>query len=735
MGDGASEQTTTHRPSAHSERWSRAFIGLAVASTAFVALHRERESDVFWHLNQGRAVLRYLSRVVPEPSAFPELVRRTPVAAWLWDVLTYLCYRAAGFPALAWLTAACTLLAGLALAFMLRAVRDEAPPAARVLVAGVALACMTSRVRARPELMALLAAPLLIGTLLRFVRAERTRARLWLGLAAALTALGWAQLHGSFLLVPAIGAAILAEPLLRSKRGAERTALLALVFVLLLATLSSTAGANLIAYGLEHGSTDIKLHNAEMHAPVWGSFNPVSSVFGPLYLLMAGLGVVGLCSLGRGVLAELGLALLGVAVVSQSVRFFAVGTLLSAPLALHGVSELTQRARGLRATAVLLGCSVVSSLLLYRVVMRAQESIGPLGTLGVVSSELPMASAKYLARLPEDSRVLSTYDAGGSLGFFLDGRVRTFVDSRTMVLFDDLQFALARDAFRSRGNLQRAARRYGATAVVVRRSDQICAELQAPWVPVVVEPVWTTFVRLPDVQGLRGVAPCGRDWLLPGACDEQGALVSEDLARLRKLQPSPLLDFLDATRAAACQRDLRAASRLLPSAARSEGFERARDRLAAQLAFAQRDGRAGLHALARWAERADLDAWDLLRAALRGGLVSSEQLLPLAQRAVALLDDRTPVFLRELLAELCIDRGELGCARFHGMRAVLGGSPDAHSLLRWLAQHGPDESARRDATEWLQALEAAPSGTRMGMPPHAEDLLDQELPQGGAEVE
>lgn len=684
---------------------ARALLALFALATAFVGLHRAAESDVFWHLFQGRAVLRHMSRVVPEPSAFPELARTTKVAAWLWDVLAYSAQHAAGFAALAWLTAAFALCAALAVIWMLSAIRPPAPGLAHVLAGGLALASMTSRVRARPEVAALLMLPLLIGALYRFTHEASRRVRN--AVLATCVAVLWAQLHGSFLLVLPIGAAVLGPHLLEQRRDAAvRSATLGLALALLVASMSSSSGLHVFGYAAEHAAADIKLHNAEMHAPLWTTFNPLQNVYGPIYActaLIAAFGAV----LARRVPAELALAALGVLVTTQSVRFLTIGTLLSAPLALHGARELLARARGLSLALGCAACCIVPAFAFQRALARAEQNIGPLGRLGLVEHVLPIASARYLARMPAGTRALTQYDAGGSLGFWLDGRVRTFVDSRTMVLFDDLQFALARDAFRTREQLDRTAARYRADAVVVKRSDAICAELSPPWQPVVVEPLWTTFSRAPGAVPLAAVAACGPDYLHADACADAGATLERDIARLRSVQPSALLDFLDATRLAACRHDLDGSAHRLPSQARAEGFEAERDRLAGRLALAGHGPATDLVALGRWAAAGDMRAWDVLQQALLAGKIESAKLLPFARSAVAQLDDRTPATLRELLAELCIDAGDLACAQFHGLRAALAASPHADALLHWLSEHAETEALRQDARAWRTTLQAS----------------------------
>ncbi len=692
----------------------RSLLGMMLLGVAVIGQHRMLESDVFWHLHQGRGVLRALSRVIPEPTAFPELAAHTKVAAWLWDVTAFLTFDVAGYAGLSALVSLCAVLAAVAALWMLRVLAPRAPAAAYLLVAALAVTCITSRARARPEVAAMIMLPLLVGALGRFVRAVEPA---WKHGALALgAAFAWAQLHGSFLLVLPIGAAVLGPALLgttlldhteppRQRDPQRRRALLLLGGGLLLASLSSTQGLGLLAYGSEHASTDIQLHNAEMHPPVWGTFNPLTNTFGPLYVVALGLGIYGALGGARVLLAELGLALIGVAVATQSVRFLATATVLTAPLALHGASRLLDPARSPRwriATLVLAGA--LSLLVFQRAFERAQQTIGPLGLTGIAEHTQPLSAARYLARAPAGTRALTAYDAGGILGFLLDGHARTFVDSRTMVLFDDVQFALARDVFRSRAVLERASRRYHADVIVLPRDGAVCAELGPPWRPVAIDPAWSTFSKLDDGQGLHAIAPCGRDFLLPSACEGERAGVRADLVQLRALRPSPLLDFIEAQSLQRCAHDVTAATRVLPRRESAEGFVVARDLLAAELDLQQSGGRHAVELVGAYAAQGDLAAWGvLLRAAGKGSLKAAD-VLPVARAAVAKFDDRAPPAIRELLAMLCTEVGDAHCAYFHGLRAALEGSPNADAVLAWLSTQHPDPKVRAEAKAFRATL-------------------------------
>ena len=167
---------------------------LAVASTA-VTLHPIHESDPFWHMTLGRAVLAARSRTVVEPSSY--LAEGTPrvVPEWLWDVLTYLLYQLGGWPLLQVLVAA--MAAGCAVVVVaLLSRRSSGSMGALVLVSALVMAVVSLRFRIRPQAAFLLLLPLVLLMTDAYGRASGRR-RWGLVGGVVLVQLLWAQLHGS----------------------------------------------------------------------------------------------------------------------------------------------------------------------------------------------------------------------------------------------------------------------------------------------------------------------------------------------------------------------------------------------------------------------------------------------------------------------------------------------------------------------------------------------------------
>ncbi|MBK6533397.1 MAG: hypothetical protein IPF99_28560 [Deltaproteobacteria bacterium] len=179
-----------------SEQSTRRLLGWIIGALgALSAIKPMRESDLFWHLALGRAVLRAGRRVVPEPMSVAALGETRAVPEWLWDLACYGLWNHGGALSLTLLLA---LLGGLITSLGWRVLRghDPAvslPPAALTLA--LALPALVGRVRERPEVVAL---ALLLASLLllrRWGASPENRPRTGLALVAA--GLLWAQVHGT----------------------------------------------------------------------------------------------------------------------------------------------------------------------------------------------------------------------------------------------------------------------------------------------------------------------------------------------------------------------------------------------------------------------------------------------------------------------------------------------------------------------------------------------------------
>jgi hypothetical protein len=115
--------------------WILALIAAAVA----LSMQPIRESDAFWHMSLGRAVLESGSRTVPEVSAVAAFSDDAMVPEWLWGVATYALHEAGGPVALSLLVLLLAACAAAAIALLLRRAVPKAPPAAFVLISAWSL--------------------------------------------------------------------------------------------------------------------------------------------------------------------------------------------------------------------------------------------------------------------------------------------------------------------------------------------------------------------------------------------------------------------------------------------------------------------------------------------------------------------------------------------------------------------------------------------------------------------
>jgi hypothetical protein len=74
------------------------------------------------------------------------------------------------------------------------------------------------------------------------------------------------------------------------------------------------------------------------------------------------------------------------------------------------------------------------------------------------------------------------------------------------------------------------------------------------------------------------------------------------------------------------------------------------------------------------------------------------------EESIGIMDDDAPADLRVTLARLCVEQGDLECARFHGLRAATHAAPGIEPVLRVLAEHHPRAQVRDDAAQWLKVL-------------------------------
>lgn len=176
-----------------------AFAGLA-------ATFRIKAYDLFWHLAAGRWILEHGRIPRSDPFRFTSDGAPWVDHEWLFQVMAALVEDAVGLNGLVLLRAAAAM--GLAALLVAALRRSGAPPAWAVPVVLAALLGVRPRLFLRPELLTILALPVLLA-LLQEIRCAGPRARLaWGGAATGLTAI-WANAHPGALAAAPVALAFL----------------------------------------------------------------------------------------------------------------------------------------------------------------------------------------------------------------------------------------------------------------------------------------------------------------------------------------------------------------------------------------------------------------------------------------------------------------------------------------------------------------------------------------------
>lgn len=681
--------------------WTALLVTAATAQT----VHPDYEADTFWHMSLGRAVLSEHRRVIPEPLALPAFISPAVVPEWLWDVITYGLFRAGSWPALSVFSA---LLAGFVAFLCVRlvhAVRPDLSLGAHLLVTGTAVASVISRLRLRPEAagFAFLLAFLLLSH--RIARAAPQR-RLLPGLALAASVTLCAQVHGTFVLAPAVYLAVAGPTLIsdaRARIGLRlHASILAGVFV---ALTTSAYGLRIGSYISAHAHGDAVRYVGDMVSTGWNGLDPTEFLrdpFGTFLLIFWLLGISGMLVSRKLSTSSLTLAILGAFLAFDAIRFVTVGALLAIPLATEGAAALSSL---LPTARVMHGLAAVTSVgFLVVAIHSVGLTHGPFGTIGPAEGIHPLAAARLLGSLPPGGRILSVYVSGGALGYHLAGHSRIYVDGRTPLYFDNTDFAISREVFKHPDALARAIDRFGATALVMERDRRVCGKVPGGWVAAVVESKHTTFVPEGRAPALSAIAPCGLDYFAKNACENVNAL-DTDIARLEALGSTPFVRYLKAERILRCGGALDQVAPLIPSRRDARQFMSARD--GAEIAYLLRRG--DVASAAKVVETAvgdDPSVVGYIAHAVSQDALPPSRARALLQKAIDKLADDAPPDLRAVLALTCAAEQDADCARFHGLRAAARGSRQSMPVLVWLRDHDPTPRGRADAAAWFAVLAA-----------------------------
>jgi hypothetical protein len=686
-------------------RLDAAFTAGVCLYVALLALRPLDEADTFFHLTLGRAVLQFHARTVPEPTAFVDFTDPAVAPEWLWSVFSYAAYRVGGFSALSVCAAVLAAAAAYATLRLVRSYwRPEAPFAWQLVVSTLVLCTIQCRVAMRPQLLLLSGLPLYLLATRAYAHASLPR-RFELGVGLALAVALWAQLHGSFVLAPAIFLIQVARP----PRDATRPELRAdaIVFALLLAAmLCSAYGVHISHFIGSHAAGDAPRFVAEMSRTTWASLEPTGAPSTLGYWLLMFLGAPGMFVARQLFVRELLLVGLGIALLCTANRFLAEAALLAAPWAARSIGALAlhleQAWTKVQAGSVHVALLLASAALLGWTALFVQEQHGPLLRAGLLASAFPMHAPKALAQLAAGAPVLTDYPSTATVGFLTHGRLRTFVDGRTPLYFDDTDFAVQREMMRDGQALRNGLRRYGAQAAVVRRDSEACVQLSQLWSVAMLEPLFTTFVKAAPAHAPSSLRACGVRYLAADSCVDRA--LGASIAFVRQHGAAEFARYLEAERAVRCGGDVVAALRtldILEPSSRPYRVSFRRTRVEALLRAGRFEEAAV--SMADAAHTDDPGIINLLQIPSAGQLPLELVRSVLISYVDTVRDEADPA-VRVTLAEICVRAGDAECARFHAIRAAVRGRRSG--ALEWLAQHHPAARARRDAQRWLEVLAA-----------------------------
>lgn len=440
-----------------------------------------RDSDAGWHIRNGEAILA--NRAAPRADSFSYSRAGRPWFAWEWlaDALLGGVHRAGGVLGVSFLAAVAIVLSTAA------AVKLSLTLGANFFLAalgGFAVLGTTSiHWLARPHIFSWLLAIAFLAVAER----ERCRSTRLLFLLPPLACL-WSNMHGSFLLAPAILLVYAAGELLNGKEGRRaRLRLAAAGLASLLATFINPYGWKVHGHILTYlRDSYIMDHVAEFRS---FSFHQGGAVYVELFLAMAAAGTVALFAQRQWGPALLAVALLKMALYSA--RHLPTAAVLLTPLcvaaltremekwaALRTFLDYSDRVRALgrqmSGAATVVAVLILTALGLYGLSLRGQVGFNP--------EIFPVRAAGYLEQRGLDRqppatqpRLFAADQFGGYLIYRFNGRLKVFIDGRSDFYGRDMleQYAQVMEA---KPGWDRVLTEYNVRFVLVR-SDQVLSSV------------------------------------------------------------------------------------------------------------------------------------------------------------------------------------------------------------------------------------------------------------------
>jgi hypothetical protein len=388
-----------------------------------------RDSDTGWHIRTGEAILDNLS--APRADTFSYTRNGQPWLAWEWlsDASFGTAHRFGGLTAVAVLAAlviAVTIWLSAILALSLGGNLFMTAAAIVVLLGTTSIHWL-----ARPHIFSWLLALVVLAI------AERGQRLLYL---APLIACIWANVHGSFLLAPAILFMYAVGGWL-GKQASIRFAAASLAS--LVATFVNPYGWRLHAHVFAYLNDDYLMdHIAEFRSY---SFHTPGAIYVELFLFIAVLGTLALLKQRAFGPALLALGLLHISLYSA--RHLPTAAVLLLPLSVVALSREAKEWPKLRAffdyserlqaiDARILG--VVPVVLVLALTLAGVDGLARAGRVGFDPSKFPVRAADFLEKQKAGGRIFTRDQWGGYLIYRFNGRTKVFLDGRSDFYGQDL---------------------------------------------------------------------------------------------------------------------------------------------------------------------------------------------------------------------------------------------------------------------------------------------------------
>lgn len=390
------------------------------------------DADTYWHLATGRWVVEHVA--VPKSDPFSHSMPGAAWTAheWLSEVMLASAHRVAGWAGL--IIAAALLFAG-TLAYVMRFLLARMQPVHALLFTALTAGMLMSHLLARPHVFAWPLLALWVGSLIN--AGEHQSGPPWWLLALMVL---WANLHGSFTLGLALGAALALDAVLAcpsEQRGTAEWRWAGFVVLSVAAAMITPSGWHGLWYTVQVMRMTVALDLiAEWHSPDFHRPQPLE-----LWLML----MLAIACSGRMRLPWLRLVLvLGLVHLAlkhqRNVAILGLVSplLIAAPLARHwrttagaerDAESLDRVFRALAAPARPTAVAAVMTVAALLVGTAAQS-----GRFAPVTERTPEAAVQAAVRAGAHGPVFNAYDFGGYLIYsgvpvFIDGRADMYGDA------------------------------------------------------------------------------------------------------------------------------------------------------------------------------------------------------------------------------------------------------------------------------------------------------------------